>query len=225
MTARRNGDEAAPTKDAGEARTADADGRDVVVIGACGSNLASLAFALQRLGVTAPVTNDPERVASATHVILPGVGAAVPGMQRLEQFGLADLVPRLTQPVLGICLGMQLLFTRSEEDDARCLGVIDGTVRRLPQTPDLPVPEMGWNEIVPVNAPSPLLSGIGAGTYAYFVHSYAVPAGAYTRAVADYGGPFSAVVEHANFFGTQFHPERSAGVGASILKNFINIGI
>src|SRR5690606_9979254 len=168
-----------------------------VVIGACGANLASLSFALRRLGVDAPVTNDPARVAAATHVILPGVGAAASAMQRLADTGLADLVPRLTQPVLGICLGMQLLFKRAEEDDTPCLGVIDGEVRRLPQTPDLPVPEMGWNAIAAVNAPSPLLAGVGSGAYAYFVHSYAVPPGAYTRAVADYGGPFSAVVEHA----------------------------
>jgi glutamine amidotransferase len=196
---------------------------DLVVIGSCGANLASLSFALQRLGVTAPVTEDPARVAAASHVILPGVGAAAPAMRRLEQAGLATLVPRLTQPVLGICLGMQLLFARSEEDDARCLGVIDGEVRRLPQTPDLPVPEMGWNEIEPVNGASPLLRGLAPGAFAYFVHSYAVPPGAYTRAVADYGGPFSAVVEQANFFGTQFHPERSAATGARILNNFINI--
>jgi glutamine amidotransferase len=118
---------------------------------------------------------------------------------------------------------MQLLFARSDEDDAPCLGVIDAEVRRLPQAPDLPVPEMGWNQIEVVNGSSALLRGLDSGAYAYFVHSYAAPTGNYTRAVADYGGPFSAVVEHGNFFGTQFHPERSAVMGAHILRNFINI--
>lgn len=196
--------------------------RDVVIIGACGSNLASLRFALLRLGVDAPVTQDPARVLSATHVILPGVGAAAPAMQRLRETGLADVVPELAQPVLGICLGMQLLFAGSDEEQARCLGIIDAQVHRLPQSPDLPVPEMGWNQLVPV-ASSPLLAGIEHGAYAYFVHSYAAPPGEYTVATADYGGPFSAVVQQGNFYGTQFHPERSSRVGATILDNFIKL--
>jgi len=196
--------------------------RDVVVIGSCGSNLASLGFALERLGVDAPVTEDPERVRRATHVILPGVGAAAPGMARLAAAGLADVVPTLTQPVLGICLGMQLLFRGSDEDDTRCLGVIDARVRKLPQSSDLPVPQMGWNELEVV-ASSPLLAGVEPGSYAYFIHSYAAPVGDFTRAVTHYGVPFSSVIEHGNFFGTQFHPERSARVGARVLHNFVNL--
>jgi len=196
--------------------------RDVVIIGSCGSNLASLGFALTRLGVDAPVTEDPERVRRATHVILPGVGAAAAGMSRLAAAGLADVVPTLAQPVLGICLGMQLLFASSEEDDAKCLGVIDAKVRRLPQSADLPVPQMGWNELEAV-APSPLLAGVAPGSFAYFIHSYAVPLDGYTRALTRYGVPFSAVIEHGNFFGTQFHPERSAQVGAKVLDNFLKI--
>ena len=196
--------------------------RDVVIIGSCGSNLASLGFALKRLGVDAPVTEDPERVRRATHVILPGVGAAAAGMSRLAAAGLADVVPTLAQPVLGICLGMQLLFGSSEEDDAKCLGVIDAKVRRLPQSADLPVPQMGWNELEAV-APSPLLAGVAPGSFAYFIHSYAVPLDGYTRALTRYGVPFSAVIEHGNFFGTQFHPERSAQVGAKVLDNFLKI--
>jgi glutamine amidotransferase len=196
--------------------------RDVVVIGSCGSNLASLGFALKRLGVDAPVTEDPERVRRATHVILPGVGAAAPGMTRLAAAGLADVVPTLTQPVLGICLGMQLLFAGSDEDDAKCLGVIHDRVSRLPQSTELPVPQMGWNQIE-LLAGSALLRGVARGSFAYFIHSYAAPLGDYTRGVTRYGVPFSAVIEQGNFFGTQFHPERSARVGAQILDNFVNI--
>lgn len=195
---------------------------DPVVIGGCGANLASLAFALERLGVAAPVTEDPERVLRASHVILPGVGAARDAMERLTRTGMAETVPRLTRPVLGICLGMQLLFEASEEDDAACLGIIPATVRRLPRRTDLPVPHMGWNKVV-LRAPTPLLDGVADGDYAYFVHSYAAPVGAYTRAVTDYGGEFSAVVEQANFFGAQFHPERSSRLGARLLMNFLSL--
>jgi imidazole glycerol-phosphate synthase subunit HisH len=196
--------------------------RDIVIIGACGSNLASLRFALSRLGVDAPVTEDPACVRQATHVILPGVGAAAPAMEKLRATGLAEVVPQLTRPVLGICLGMQLLFAGSDEEQARCLGIIDAQVRRLPQSPDLPVPQMGWNQLVPVR-PSPLLAGIERGDYAYFVHSYAAPPGDYTLATADYGGPFSAVVRQGNFYGTQFHPERSSRAGALVLDNFLKL--
>jgi glutamine amidotransferase len=193
-----------------------------VIIPSCGSNLASLQFALERLGADVPLTEDPARIRAASHVILPGVGAAAPGMARLAAAGLVDLIPTLTQPVLGICLGMQLLFASSEEDETRCLGVIDAEVRRFPPSPDLPVPQMGWNELQPVGE-SRLLAGIPSGSYAYFVHSYAVPPGPYTRAVTTYGVPFSAVIEARNFFGTQFHPERSARIGGTILDNFLNI--
>jgi glutamine amidotransferase len=193
-----------------------------VIIPSCGSNLASLQFALERLGADVPMTEDPARIRAASHVILPGVGAAAPGMARLAAAGLVQLIPTLTQPVLGICLGMQLLFARSEEEDTPCLGVIDAVVRRLPASPQQPVPQMGWNEIEPV-AESSLLAGVASGAYAYFVHSYAAPLGDYTVAQTVYGQPFSSVVRQANFFGTQFHPERSSRVGARILDNFLKI--
>jgi glutamine amidotransferase len=196
--------------------------QSAVIIPSCGSNLASLQFALERLGADVPLTEDAERIRAASHVILPGVGAAAPGMERLAAAGLVDLIPTLTQPVLGICLGMQLLFASSEEDETRCLGVIDAQVRRFPASPDHPVPQMGWNELTPVGE-SPLLEGVPAGTYAYFVHSYAAPPGPYTRALTTYGVPFSAVVEQRNFFGAQFHPERSSRAGAHILGNFLRI--
>ena len=195
---------------------------NAVIIPSCGSNLASLRFALERLGADVPLTEDLERIRAASHVILPGVGAAAPGMERLAAAGLVDLIPTLTQPVLGVCLGMQLLFASSEEEETRCLGVIDAEVRRFPPSPDLPVPQMGWNELEPTGR-SPLLAGVPNGAHAYFVHSYAAPVGAYTRAVTTYGVPFSAVVEQGNFFGTQFHPERSSRVGAQILENFLKI--
>lgn len=193
-----------------------------VIIGCCGANLASLTFAFARLGIDAPISEDPDRVRRASHVVLPGVGAARDAMTRLANAGFAELVPTLTQPVLGICLGMQVLFAASEEEETPCLGVIAERVRRLPHRPDLPIPQMGWNDLQ-ATADSPLLDGIPAGGYAYFVHSYAAPLGPYTRATADYGGAFSAVVEQDNFFGTQFHPERSAVVGARILSNFLKL--
>jgi imidazole glycerol-phosphate synthase subunit HisH len=193
-----------------------------VIIGSCGANLASLKFALARLGADAPVTTDPAAVRAASHVILPGVGAARPAMEKLAADGLAGVVPTLTQPVLGICLGMQLLFGGSDEDDVRCLGIIDAQVRRLPQSAELPVPQMGWNQVRATGV-SPLLEGIGDGAYAYFIHSYAAPLGTYVRATADYGGPFAAVVEQRNFYGTQFHPERSSHMGAKVLANFLRV--
>lgn len=195
-------------------------GFDPVVIGCCGANLASLEFALARLGVAAPITGDAARVQRASHVILPGVGAARDAMERLERAGMTEVLPHLAQPVLGICLGMQVLFDASEEDEVACLGVIPAKVRRLARGPDLPVPHMGWNEVVARGA-SPLLAGLADGEYAYFVHSYAAPVGPYTRAVSDYGGEFSALVEHGNFYGAQFHPERSSHLGAQLLKNFL----
>jgi glutamine amidotransferase len=193
---------------------------DAVIIPSCGSNLASLKFALERIGADVPLTEDHDRIRRASHVILPGVGAAAPGMARLAAAGLVDLIPTLEQPVLGICLGMQLLFARSEEEDTPCLGIIDGVVGRLPGSPDLPVPEMGWNGLEIVDD-SPLLAGVAPGAYAYFVHSYAAPSGDYTSAITTYGRPFSSVVRQANFFGTQFHPERSSRLGAQILRNFL----
>jgi glutamine amidotransferase len=193
-----------------------------IIIGCCGANLASLTFAFSRLGIDAPISEDPERVRRASHVVLPGVGAAAHAMGQLEKAGFVDLVPTLTQPVLGICLGMQLLFAASEEEETPCLDIIPAQVHRFPNLADLPIPHTGWNE-VELSTPSRLLDGVGDGGYAYFVHSYAAPVGDYTRATADYGGKFSAVVEHGNFFGTQFHPERSAALGAQILGNFVRL--
>ena len=193
-----------------------------VIIASGGANLASLQFALQRLGVDAPVTEDALQIRDASHVLLPGVGAARDAMTRLDAAELTSLIPQLSQPVLGICLGMQLLFTGSDEDAVECLGIIPGQAFRFPQNSVLPVPQMGWNQLRLVSN-SGLLSGIAAGGYAYFIHSYTLPEGSYTRATADYGGAFSAVVERDNFYGTQFHPERSARLGARVLANFLEL--
>jgi imidazole glycerol-phosphate synthase subunit HisH len=197
---------------------------DVVVIDSGGANLASLEFALQRLGAKAEVTTAAERIRAAPRVLLPGVGAAEDAMNRLDAAGLASVIPQLTQPVLGVCLGMQLLFQASEE--ARdgglraCLGVIPGTVRRMPGTPALPVPHMGWNRRR-TRAQDPLFTGLDDTEYFYFVHSYAAPLGEHTLASAEYGSTFSAAVRWRNFRGVQFHPERSARAGARLLENFL----
>lgn len=197
--------------------------KDVVVIDSGGANLASLLFALQRLGTAAEVTTDAARIRSASHVLLPGVGAAGNAMDRLAAHGLDTVIPTLTQPLLGICLGMQLLFESSAEGGAgptTCLGVVPGHVARLPASPEHPVPHMGWNQLDPVRE-DPLFAGISRGDYMYFVHSFAAPVAAATLVTADYGGPFSAAVRHGNFRGVQFHPERSAATGARLLANFI----
>jgi len=193
-----------------------------VMIGCCGANLASLQFAFARLGHTIEVSDDPDRIRAASHVVLPGVGAAGDAMRRLQRFGLTEALLSVDVPVLGICLGMQLLFRSSEEEDATCLGVIDAGVVRLPDVPGLPIPEMGWNQ-VEFDRPGALTQGIESGAYAYFVHSFAAPLGPFTWATTDYGGPFSSVVAQDNFYGTQFHPERSAATGARILRNFLEL--
>ncbi len=192
----------------------------LVIIDNGGGNVASVRYALERLGVTAVLSDDPARVRAAARVILPGVGAARDAMRRLAASGLDRLIPTLAQPVLGICLGMQLLYAASAEGDTDCLGIIPGRATRLAEAPGRAVPHMGWNQLEPL-APSPLLAGIAAGDYAYFVHSYALPPGPDTVATCDYGGPFTAVVSRGNFHGAQFHPERSAATGARLLANFL----
>jgi len=191
----------------------------VVIVDSGGANIASLRFALARLGIDAELTADPDAIASAPRVLLPGVGAARDSMQRLEQLGLVDLLRGLTQPVLGICLGMQLLAEASEEDDVECLGLIPATVQKLPASSECPVPNMGWCRTTH-GGNQPLLEGIDNGEYFYYLHSYALPVGDYTLATARHSGEFSAVVRYRNFFAAQFHPERSSAAGARLLRNF-----
>ncbi|HET6806326.1 MAG TPA: imidazole glycerol phosphate synthase subunit HisH [Frateuria sp.] len=194
----------------------------VVLVDAGGTNIGSVRYALQRLGVEAPLTADPATIRAADKVILPGVGAAGPAMARLRALGLVDVLRGLTRPVLGVCLGMQLLCTSSEEGGVDCLGLVSAVVRRLSPAPGLRVPHMGWNRLHACGV-HPLLDGLDRDAQAYFVHSYAVPLGDYTLASAEHGDAFSAVVARGNFFGMQFHPERSAAVGARLLRNFLDL--
>lgn len=192
----------------------------VVIVATGGANLASLQFALQRLGTEAVVTEAADAILAASHVLLPGVGAAQDTMRRLEAHELTDVIPQIRKPVLGICLGMQLLFAASDEDNADCLGIIDGRATRFEVAPSRPVPQMGWNAIDPADG-NRLFEGIPTGSYCYFVHSYALPVADSTIATAEYGLPFAAASQQDNFFGTQFHPERSGQVGARVLSNFL----
>jgi imidazole glycerol-phosphate synthase subunit HisH len=195
---------------------------EAVIIDSGGANLASLQFALERLGARAVVSSDARTIAAAPRVLLPGVGSAADAMQRLRRSGLAELLPTLRQPVLGICLGMQLLFERSAEGTTECLGVLPGKVRRLEAAPGRPVPHMGWNQLTEPRE-DPLLEGIEPGAYFYFVHGYAVPTSDVTLAHVQYGEALSAAVRRGNFWGTQFHPERSAAAGARLLGNFLTL--
>ncbi|HEX7370325.1 MAG TPA: imidazole glycerol phosphate synthase subunit HisH [Rhodanobacteraceae bacterium] len=193
---------------------------NVVLVDAGGANIASVRFALQRLGVAATLTADAARIRRADRVILPGVGAAAPAMARLRELGLVDVLRTLEQPVLGVCLGMQLLCEHSEEGNVDCLGVIGARVMELKGGAGLRVPHMGWNRVGATRQHA-LLAGAAQAGWAYFVHSYAVPVGAATLATCDYAGTFSAAISRGNFMGVQYHPERSAALGAAVLRNFL----
>jgi imidazole glycerol-phosphate synthase subunit HisH len=193
---------------------------NIAIIDSGGSNIASLSSALDRLGARSVRTADANTIRSASHVILPGVGAAADGMQRLRSAGLTELIPQLTQPVLGICLGMHLLAQRSEEDDVECLGVFPAAARKLDASTHLPVPNMGWCRVTK-SADHPLFHGIDSDSYFYFVHSYALPMAEFTVATAAHSMKLTAVSSSRNFVATQFHPERSAAPGARLLGNFL----
>lgn len=184
------------------------------------ANLTSVIFALERLGVKPVVTADPAQLQAAQHVILPGVGHAQAAMRELERLKLQQVICELQQPVLGICLGMQLLTQHSAEGDVQTLGLVQETTQRM-QVDELPLPHMGWNK-VQLKQKSPLLDGLD-GAYFYFVHSYAVSVGDHTLASCLYGQEWSAVVKQENFYGAQFHPERSGAAGARLLKNFLQL--
>jgi glutamine amidotransferase len=191
----------------------------VAVVDSGGANIASVLHALRRLGADPVFTADAAIIRSADRVILPGVGAAGHAMEVLARHGLVEVIRGLRQPVLGICLGMQLLFEASEENDTRLIGLIPARLRRLPESPGLRVPHMGWNA-VRQERPDPLTDGLD-GRWFYFVHSYAAPVGDWTLSSCTHGQPFSAIVRQGNFRGAQFHPERSAGVGAELLRRFV----
>jgi len=196
---------------------------NVTVLAYGAGNTASVQFALERLGATVRLTDDPVAVAQAERLILPGVGAAGYAMARLSDLGLVEPIRAFSRPLLGICLGQQLLFETSDEgEEVALLGLIPGRVARLDPGPALPVPHMGWS-LLGSSRSDPLLEGVAAKAWAYFVHSYVCPDGPATLARADYGGPVPAVVRDANRWGCQFHPERSAAVGARILRNFLEL--
>jgi len=192
----------------------------VAIIDSGGANIASLLFALERLGTSAVLTTDAEVIRTAERVVLPGVGAAKDAMSRLAETGLIDVIRTLTQPVLGICLGMQLLCDASEEEDVECLGIIPGTARKLPAIIDYPVPNMGWCSTRMIKEHE-TLADIENGSYFYYLHSYAVPVSKNTLAIAAHADEFSAVIAYQNFVAAQFHPERSSSAGAKLLQNFI----
>ncbi len=192
----------------------------VAIVDCGGANIASLSNALNRLGASSELTTDVRAIRNASHVILPGVGAAADAMQRIEENDLASVITGLEQPVLGICLGMQLLAGSSAEDNVACLGVVPGSVGKLQATPEAPVPNIGWCRVQQTDAHA-MFAGIDTDSYFYFVHSFALPAGEYTIATANHSTPFSAAFARHNFIAAQFHPERSAASGARFLKNFL----
>ncbi len=192
----------------------------LAIIDSGGANITSLLSAFERLGVAADLTTDADVIGAASHVLLPGVGAARDAMTRLNDAKLVPVIKALTQPVLGICLGMQLLCERSEEDNVECLGIISGTARKLPVSEAHPVPNMGWCATA-IRTPHPVVAGVEDGAHFYYVHSYALPVSPYTIATAVHAGPFAAMISKGNFVAAQFHPERSSQAGARILSNFL----
>lgn len=194
----------------------------LAIIDSGGANIGSVMHALKRLGAEPVFTADANTIRSADHVLLPGVGAAGAAMSRLKELGLVQCIRELQQPVLGICLGMQLLFENSNEDDTKCLGIIPGTLQKLKPSKGIRVPHMGWNTTTVTNA-DPLLAGLPEQAWFYFVHSYYAPVGPATLASCLHGESFTAIVRQENFWGAQFHPERSARCGSRLLANFLEL--
>lgn len=192
----------------------------IAVINSGGANLGSVVHALNRLGAESLLTRDAAEIRAASRVILPGVGAAAWAMNALREAGLVEVVRGLDQPVLGICLGLQLLFERSAEGDAECLGLIPGTVERLQVQPGQRLPHMGWNQLVWTDPDDPLARGLSGEEWFYFVHSFAAPVD-HAVATSAHGQRFAAVVRRGNFAACQFHPEKSASAGARVLANFL----
>ncbi|MCW2479490.1 imidazole glycerol phosphate synthase subunit HisH [Candidatus Symbiopectobacterium sp. NZEC135] len=195
---------------------------NVVILDTGCANLASVTYAVRRLGYDPVVSRDAEVVLRADKLFLPGVGTAQAAMNQLTARDLIPLIKACTQPVLGICLGMQLLGTASDENGGiDTLNIIPAAVKKM-QDRGLPLPHMGWNQVTP-QAGHRLFQGIDDGAYFYFVHGYAMPVCANTIAQAEYGEAFTAAVQKDNFYGVQFHPERSGAAGAQLLKNFLEM--
>jgi glutamine amidotransferase len=196
---------------------------NIVIIKYNAGNIQSVLYALERIGVNATVTANHEVILAADKVIFPGVGEANSAMNSLKENNLHQLIPTLIQPVLGICVGMQLLCKYSEENNTECLGIFDAPVKLFKPTTEvnLKVPKIGWNNIYDLK--SPLMAGIEENSYCYFVHSYYVPLTEHAIATADYVQPYSAAIHKNNFYGVQFHAEKSSTVGEKILQNFLKL--
>lgn len=208
------------------AASARSEDNKVVIIKYNAGNILSVSFALERLGISPVVTDDIQTIEKADRVIFPGVGEASSAMDYLAARGLDKVIKELKQPVLGICLGMQLLCSHSEENDADCLGIIPIAVRKFIPLPGLDgrplkVPQIGWNSID--NLKSPLFDGIPNGSYVYNVHSYYAESSSYTIATSSYDVEYASAIRRDNFYGVQFHAEKSAAVGERILKNFLTL--
>lgn len=194
----------------------------IAIIDVSGNNLTSVAHAVKRLGYTAVLTHDRQKLADASHIILPGVGTAASGMAALEQYDLIEPLCTTSKPLLGICLGMQLLLDYSEEDNVSCLGLIRGSAKRLNPEVNMPVPHMGWNSLEWIKNSS-LAQGLKSKSWMYFVHSYALSITQNTLASCTYSQIFSAIINKNNIYGMQFHPEKSADDGLILLKNFLEL--
>lgn len=205
---------------------------NIAIIDAGGANFLSVVIALEKLGATTVITHDREVILSADAVLLPGVGAAGFAMQKLHEYDLVDVIKNYTRPLLGICLGMQLLYEHSEEDGVDCLGIIKGQVKRF-DSKNVTVPHMGWNnlEVISVSSSAEaddlsatkIFNNVNNTDDVYFVHSFYAPVSDATVLICNYGIDFSAVVKYKNFYGMQFHPEKSGMIGEKLLKNFIDI--
>lgn len=195
---------------------------NIVIIQYNAGNIQSVLYALERLGVQAIVTDNVESIQSADKVIFPGVGEASTAMHYLQERGLDQVIKKLQQPVLGICLGMQLMCAFSEENNTTCLGIFEEKVKLFkPSDATIKVPQIGWNTIT--NLKTDLFKGVIEDSYAYFVHGYYASLGSHTIATTNYVQPYSSALQIANFYGVQFHPEKSAKVGAQIIQNFLNL--
>ena len=195
---------------------------EVAIVKYNAGNVFSVECALRRLGVEPVITDDAQQLRSARRVIFPGVGEASSAMACLQQTGLDQVIRSLTQPVLGICIGQQLMCRHSEEGDCNCLGIFDADVKRFAPAPGFKIPEMGWNTLR-ASAANPLLDGIADDSYVYYVHSYYAPVCTDTIAMTEFTVPFSAAMHRDNFYATQFHPEKSGAVGEKILQNFLKL--
>lgn len=191
----------------------------LVIVKYNAGNIQSVLYALERIGVSAEVTDNPELLQAADKVIFPGVGEASSSMKYLKERGLDKVISDLKQPVLGICFGMQLMCAHSEEGNTECLGLFDEEIRKFPAVRGVKVPQIGWNQIQ--NLQSPLFDGIEENAFCYFVHSYYAAIGTHTIGTTEYGIQYSSALHKNNFWGVQYHPEKSAAVGERILKNFI----